>query len=147
MASKRNTSGFTLVEVMIVVAILGILVGIAYPSYVKQVQRSGRSDARVEITEVSQRLQRCFTTTSSYAPAAGTCSVVDELGTAPGIVSQEGTYVVTGVLTPTTYTITATAVAGLRQFNDLDCRTFSLTQTGVRTATDAGNADNTDECW
>lgn len=146
MKLNKNTSGFTLVEVMIVVAILGILVAIAYPSYVQQMQRSGRSDARVEITEAAQRLQRCFTTTSSYAPAAGLCSVADQLR-GPGITSQEGFYLVTGVLTPTTYTITATAVAGLRQINDVDCRTFTLDQTGVRTARDSGNVDNTAECW
>lgn len=146
MTANKNTAGFTLIEIMVVVAIVAIVATIAYPSYLQQVMRSTRSDARIEVNDVAQRLQRCFTSTSSYAPLAGVCGVVDELN-GSGIVSREGFYRVTAVLTPTTYTLTVTAIADRRQNNDENCRRFILDQTGVRTAFTSADNDNTDECW
>jgi type IV pilus assembly protein PilE len=140
--------GFTLIELMIAVAIVGILVGIAYPAYERQVQKTNRSDAKVTLSDVAQRLQRCFTSQSSYNPAAGKCSVVDELNSSAGVVSKESHYVVKPAvaLTANTYQITATATSA-RQLKDTDCRTFTLDQTGAKTAKTSGTVDNTASCW
>lgn len=148
---RNDVRGFTLIELMIGVAIIGILAGIAYPSYLKQVQKSNRSDAKVALNETAQRLQRCFTAHGKYDTAAGVCTVVDNLKAPAGIVSTEGFYEVKiaadADLTNATYKLTATPVAGGRQDSDDDCDRFTLNQLGVRAAFKSGNVDNTDNCW
>lgn len=148
---QKYKNGFTLVELLIVVAIVGILAGIAYPSYLKQMQKSNRSDAKIVLNDVAQRMQRCFTAHSKYNPEDGVCTVVDDVQAPAGIESKERFYKVSiaaaADLTATTYLLTATTVAGTRQATDTDCAIFTLNQTGVRTAVDADGNDNTDECW
>lgn len=147
---RKDIKGFTLIELMIVVAILGVIAGIAYPSYLKQVQKSNRSDAKVALNDVAQRLQRCFTAHGNYNTDAGVCTVVDNIKTANGVLSTEGLYRVrianTADLTASTYLLTATPVVGQRQANDNDCTRFTLNQLGVRAAFKGSN-DNTANCW
>jgi type IV pilus assembly protein PilE len=132
MSSKKLGKGFTLVEMMIVVAIIGILAGIAYPSYMTSVRNSNRADAKVELADVAQRLQRCFTANGSYI-AAG-CAVYTQLTTAPNIVSRgRGFYRITvSNATATTYTLTATAILA-PQTNDPGCTVMTLSHLGVQT--------------
>jgi type IV pilus assembly protein PilE len=141
MINKTRSSGFTLIELMIVVAIIGIIAGIAYPSYMESVRKSNRSDAKAELNDVAQRLQRCFTAFSSYNNAA--CGVAAAVTDPNTILSREGFYDISGVITATTYTLTATPVSGTVQANDTRCTTFTLNQAGVRGAT---GSDDTN-CW
>lgn len=151
---QKQQAGFTLIEVMIVVAIIGVLAGIAYPSYLEQVRKSSRSDAIVLINDVAQRMQRCFTAQNTYKPAtAGTCAVVDKAkSSAAGITSNEGFYVVKlsgddAEYTDSKYLLKVTPVTGKRQAQDTNCATFTLNQAGVRKAYNSSNADTTDNCW
>ncbi len=63
--------GFTLIELMIAVAIVGILAGIAYPSYVNHVKKSRRADATVALLGLANAMERRYTETNSYCNAAG----------------------------------------------------------------------------
>lgn len=142
--------GFTLIELLIAVAIIGVLAGIAYPSYLETVRKSNRSDAKVALSDVAQRMQRCFTAHSTYKPTtAGTCDVVDKVTTTAGIKSPEGFYTITladADHTQAKYLLKATPISEERQASDSNCTSFTLDQAGVKKAYKEG-ADNTEACW
>lgn len=128
---KKNT-GFTLIEVMIVVAIIGILAAIAYPSYTDSVRKSRRTEGTGKILELANRMERCFTTQGTYTGCAA-------IGTEP---TENGYYsVVTAAPTAATYTITATP-AGAQAGDAGDCPSMSITETGAKTP-----LIDTNRCW
>mgnify|MGYP000489062785 CR=1 FL=1 len=140
-AKRKSETGFTLIELMIVVAIIGIISAIAYPSYQESVRKSNRSDAKAALNDVAQRLQRCFTTYSAYNNTG--CGVVDTDSALESIASPEGFYTITGALTATTYTLTATPQG--TQASDARCGKFTLTNTGDRGVADA--TESASYCW
>lgn len=152
MTMKRPARGFTLIEMMIVVAVMGILAAIAYPSYTAQIQRSKRSDAKVALQEMAQLQESYFLRNLSYA------SSLTQL-VYPST-SPNGQYTLsftaldaggstcdgTNVDPCTTFTLTATAASGTPQANDSACKALTLTNRGVKAATDSSNAVST-VCW
>lgn len=118
----RRTEGFTLIELMITVAIVAILVSIAFPSYNNQMVKSRRADAQREVVSYAQSLERWFTTNGTY---------LDSAGTACGVAYSGATqyYGVAGACAATTFTITATPVTSGPQSSD---GTLTLDQTGAR---------------
>lgn len=76
--SKLKQKGFTLIELMVVVAIIGILVSIAYPSYQDSITRSRRADAKAALVGFASAMERHFTVNNSYCGAgtiiAGACA-------------------------------------------------------------------------
>lgn len=124
LSNTQSHSGFTLIELMIVVAILGILASIALPSYQEHMRVSRRTDARDALVNVAQRLERQYTATNSYA---GGSIVKDAAIASPG-----GFYdVAATVLSSGAYTLVATAKAP--QDKDTSCKTMSMTHTGSKT--------------
>jgi len=147
----KHSKGFTLIELLIALLIVGILGSIAYTNYLSTTLKSTRSDAKIALNEVAQRMQSCFTASSDYNPStAGVCVMFDKITSGGGFVSQEGYYVVKRALTTdidrSKFLITATPVSTKRQIKDTDCAEFTLNQQGVRAAKDASN-NPTDKCW
>ncbi|EQD70960.1 type-IV pilin [mine drainage metagenome] len=131
----NRAHGFTLIELMIVVAIIAILSAIAYPAYTKYVYRSRRSDAYAALNQDQAIMERCYAQYFSYAPTTGSCPTI-------AANSPEGYYSMTVAPTSSTYTITATAIGP--QAADTGCATLSLDQAGNKTSTPTGGSAN---CW
>ncbi|MFK7892806.1 MAG: type IV pilin protein [Granulosicoccus sp.] len=124
-----DARGFTLMELMIVVAIVGILSAVAYPYYGKYVEKARRADGQLALLQETQTLERCRSTRFSYAGCTLTSAE-----------SPESYYAITLSTTASAYTITATA-QGL-QATDTDCATMSMNNLGVRTPD-----PDTSDCW
>lgn len=84
----RKIKGFTLVELMVVVAIIGILAGIAYPSYQDSVTKSRRVDAQGVLMGFANAMERYFTENNTYLGAAGTAGTPANTGS-PRIFSTQ----------------------------------------------------------
>jgi type IV pilus assembly protein PilE len=140
----------TLIELVVVIMIVGILAAIAVPTYRAYVLRSQRADAKDALLALATQQEKHYLQCNRYADAiaAATDCGDDELQGAD--TSKNGWYqldTAQGADPALAFTATATAINGEPQFQDEDCRTFSVDQAGVRTATTAGGGDNTAECW
>jgi type IV pilus assembly protein PilE len=131
---RTRQSGMTLVELMVVAAIVAILAAIAYPSYRAQVLRSHRTEAKVALMNTAQQLERCFTRFQAF-DAVG-CAIVFPM------TSENGLYVISApALAATAYTLQATPQAG--QADDTACLNLTLTDANVRNA----SGPNGPACW
>jgi len=128
--------GFTLIELMIVVAIVGILAAIAYPSYRGYVIKSQRADAHEALTRIEMAQEKWRANHTSYT---GTLSDLDVDGT-----STEGYWNLTlSGASATGYTATATRAEG----NDPDCPTIKLAKSAEGTEYNDVDSKEATECW
>ncbi|WP_334155487.1 type IV pilin protein [Tepidimonas sp.] len=129
--------GFTLIEVMIVVAIIGILAAIAYPSYTRYVREARRADAVAAITRVQLAQERYRANNPAYAGDLATLGITSNT-------SPDGYYTVAiSGQSATGYTVTATAVSGGPQANDTGCTTIAMVVSGGSATPSPGSA----ACW
>lgn len=136
-------NGFTLLELLIVVAIMGILTSIALPAYQNSVIRSGRAEAKTELLQVASDQERYFSNFNTYVDDAMPLNTPVVAGR--DRTTQNGFYAISvsacGTGTIATCFL-ATATAQNDQTAD-SCTTLTYSDTGARGAT----GDTTDECW
>lgn len=141
--SKRKSRGFTLVELMVAVAVLAILTAIAYPMYQEQVRKSRRGAVKGSMLQVSQFMERYYTENMRYSVDAGgnslSMSDVYNASFLDDAAQVEKYYDLTLISDATGYTIQAVPESG----QDEDkCKTLTLTSTGNRTS-----SSGYDNCW
>lgn len=134
-AMIKHKQGFTLIELMVVMAIVAILGMVAMGYYRDNVISANRTEARAALTETAGSLEKCRSLYGRYDSA--NCNVAFPIAT------DTNYYSITGVVGNSTFTLTATPVAGESQASDADCTTFTLTNTGLKGATGADTSD----CW
>jgi type IV pilus assembly protein PilE len=123
--NKRRVKGFTLLELMISVAVVGILASIAYPSYIDNISRANRSEGQRELLRLASLQEQYF---------------MKKLGaSADPYITDSGFYSIDAVVVGVTYTLKATA-RGTQATNDSSCLTLSVTDSGQKTATSTN-------CW
>jgi type IV pilus assembly protein PilE len=156
--STRKMHGFTLIELMITVAIIGILASIAVPSYTSYIARARRADARAQLMQVTQLMQRFYTANDRFDKDRSAL-VTDAASTFLASVNQSpaagngtklydlvfGTFPSDGQ----SFTASMVPVATGAMAND-KCGSFTIASTGVRGVNvngSAGSATLRDECW
>lgn len=132
----RNNKGFTLIEVMIVVAIIGILAAIAYPSYDEYVKRGNRTEGQAFLQDVAARQERYFSQNNAYITDVDD---IDKLGLSDAN-SPTDKYIITLADGGGGYTLTA-----VQQFSDTKCGNLTLNALGEKGRT--GTDKTEDECW
>ncbi len=145
---RNRMQGFTLMELMIVVVIIGILASVAYPAYQNSVIRSRRVEAQGALQQLSNLMERQFTAGSSYLVGGLAPPVIGAGGIFPNQTPIDGNvkaYALTiPVATATTFTLRATPINA--QIGD---GFLELTQTGLKSwdVDDSGGLGATENTW
>ena len=142
----HKDQGFTLIELIITVAIVGILSSIAYPAYINYTARARLAEVKSRMMALSQQLEQLYSNTGSFNGASCTSA-------SPCATPATGTsYFSVSFNSPTssTYTITATATNNFTTaYTNNPCKTLALSSTGDKTAsgTAGSNTASIDTCW
>ncbi|MFL1528169.1 type IV pilin protein [Pseudomonas sp. O230] len=129
---RRSNRGFTLIEIMIVIAIIGIVITIGYPSLTEYVKKGRRAEVAGLLSEQAQILERFYSKSNVYTGAVGLSAGNDY-------------YTITPTLTDQTFLLTATRKAGSMATDK--CGDFTITNTGVRSMVNATAGLTTKDCW
>lgn len=134
-----NQHGFTLIELVIAIAIVGIIASIAIPSYTSYVTRANRVGATTELMVDAALIEKYYSANNTYDDA--TLANINAAA-----VSENDLYNMSlSNLGARTFTITATAIGS--QASDDVCDAFTLNQNGDKGAVNSSNGDSSSECW
>jgi type IV pilus assembly protein PilE len=169
MKAKRraSASGFTLIELMIVVAVVSIIVAIAVPTYQNQIRHSRRTDAKTALLDAAVREEKYLSLSNTYSatPAnigytgsfpqnvgSGYYQIYVCMGTATTSTSSSASCTATSAATTgTSFVVAAIANAGTSQAKDSTCQYYAVDNTGTQYSSDntAGTSGNTttSTCW
>jgi len=143
--NRVGMAGFTLIELMIVVAIIGIISAIAYPSYTESVKRGDRSAARAALLESQQFMERFYAANNRYSkpnisPVTDDITPPDLPASLQGVPAGAPKYDLrVSAAAVNSYTLTATPRSADK------CGNLSLTNTGVKGR--SGTGSSVQECW
>ncbi len=144
-----NRDGFTLIELMVAIAIVGILAGIAYPSYLESVRKSKRAEGRAALMELMQQEERYYTLSNSYIgfSSSSTNAVEKTFKWYSGSAAATSAYEISAQACTgdsLTNCVVLTAMPGTtkvdKSFADPVCGTFTLDSTGAKSAASS-------DCW
>ncbi|MEO6676036.1 MAG: type IV pilin protein [Pseudomonas sp.] len=130
---RRSNRGFTLIEIMIVIAIIGIVITIGYPSLTEYVKKGRRAEVAGLLSDQAQILERFYSKNNLYTGATGLSAGNDY-------------YTITPTITDQTFLVTAVRKAGTAMATD-KCGDFTITNTGVRSMVNATAGLATKDCW
>ncbi len=133
---RTNSSGFSLMELMIALAIVGILARIAIPAYTDQVRKTRRADAQSVLLELTQSLERFYTNNNTFVGATLPITQAPKEGA-----TKYYNLSFTAAQTATAFSIRAVPIAGSDQASDR-CGTMTITNAGVKTVSTSATG-----CW
>lgn len=132
--NPRSSSGVTLLELLVALAVIGILLAVALPSYRHFIDRAGRNEAKALLLEIATNQERYFLTARRFGS-------LTELGYADPLVSESGAYTIS-IPNNTSVSFVATATYNRAGNEQARCGSFSINQLGEKTS--RGSATN---CW
>jgi type IV pilus assembly protein PilE len=130
--------GFTLIELMVSVAIVGLLIALALPSYQASVRKSNRADAQISLTKFSSLQEKYFFQNNQYSGDMGV--LVTGTATAAPMDSDDGHYSIAVTLSGGGSAWSMIATAQDNQASDTDCATITLNSLGTKGGTSS-------DCW
>lgn len=132
---RNRIAGFTLIELMIVVVVIGVLATIAVPSYRQYSIRAQRTEAKSALLQLAANQERFYTRNGN--------TYVTDLASINMSATTEGNRYVLRVTSADASAFTATATATARMADDADCQVFTINSEGQRTA----SPDPRGDCW
>ncbi|MGJ7519263.1 type IV pilin protein [Variovorax sp. LT1P1] len=141
---RKDERGFTLIELMIVVAVIAVLSAIAYPSYQEYVMRSRRAEAQSLLNEAAARQERWRAQNGSYITPGGAETDITKLKLPNGTQSEHGYYTLEVANDASGYLLTARRAGS--QAADGKCGNFTLNAAGKKDMV-AGTPGTVEQCW
>ncbi|UZE17160.1 prepilin-type N-terminal cleavage/methylation domain-containing protein [Pseudomonas sp. B21-054] len=131
---RRSNRGFTLIEIMIVIAIIGIVITVGYPSLTEYMKKGRRTEIAGLLSQQVQILERYYSKNNVYSNET------------PGLSGGNDFYTINRALTEQSFTLTAVRKSGSSMATD-KCGDFKITNTGARTVENAAAGVTTKDCW
>lgn len=139
----HHCKGFTLIELLVAIAMISLLLTMAYPHYTNIAQKVRRSDAQESLFFYQTKLSRCYLQTLDYEA----CLTAEGLENGKIMASRENYYHLTATLEDHNVILAAVASADSAQDQDSACQRFTLNQYSEMQAFALSGEDNTQVCW